>query len=428
MSLSWGNADSPRRNAAFLMSASVLGMVCSAINTILLTRFLGPDGYGALSFAVSIVGLFSPLTLLAFDAIIARYLLSKPETGTVIGTAVVVRSVLAVVVVALLFLLTPAVVVDEQSLSLVYWLSLAVLLQPASIVITFYLTHLRSRYTVALQIIGLVVATSQRVALVWFEADLIWFAIASLIDSALLASLLLALTLLHGRSKLVSLTFNAQMARALIGDSLPLMLAQFAIALNLRIDQVMIGRLMDAKAVGQYAAAARLSELWLFVPAAVSSSFFPRIMALANRKLDQHALTRSLVRYLVGVALVLAMATQLVAEDVVRLIFGAEFAPSAQVLCIHIWSAVFIFASYPINKVMTADNVLWGRTQARALAVLLNVVANLVLIPHFGIVGAAWATLLSYACGWVLFYALIPSTRPYFRTIVASLMPWLKVS
>ena len=48
----------------------------------------------------------------------------------------------------------------------------------------------------------------------------------------------------------------------------------------MKIDQVMIKEMLGAEAVGQYAAAVRLSEVWYFIPIIIASSLFPAIVIL----------------------------------------------------------------------------------------------------------------------------------------------------
>lgn len=419
----WGRADTPARNAAYLMAASVSGLFSSAVNTIVVARYLGADGFGQLSYSASLVGLVSPLMLLAFDAMITRHLLGSNAKGAVLGTAMLVRFVMALVCIGLLMALVPVAAGNDTQRRIIGWLSLGLLVQPVAIIAVFYSSYVRSRYVAAVQIMALMLAVGMRVALVLLQADIVWFAIAVFIDAVVMAVLLGLLGVAHAGSRFRQLSVDWRIARDLVRNSLPLMLAQLAIMLNLRIDQVMIGQMLDAAAVGQYAAAARLSEVWMFVPIAVSASFFPKMLLLTGRQIEQHRLTRTLIRFLVAVALVLVALTQLLASDIVHLLFGEDFSEAAVVLSIHIWSAIFIFASSPVNKLMTADNALWGRLLARSLAIAVNVLANWLLIPEFGIVGAAWATVLSYAAGWVLFYAVFPSTRSYFRIIMLSLLP-----
>jgi O-antigen/teichoic acid export membrane protein len=113
-------------------------------------------------------------------------------------------------------------------------------------------------------------------------------------------------------------------------------------------------------------------------------------------------------------ALAIAVAMSLTADWIVVLLFGEAFSAAVTVLQIHIWSGCFIFVRYLIGQhlVITEQEPL--SLFSHGMGALLNVGLNLWLIPKYGIVGAAWATLISYAYASFFFLFFAKRTREQF--------------
>jgi O-antigen/teichoic acid export membrane protein len=145
---------------------------------------------------------------------------------------------------------------------------------------------------------------------------------------------------------------------------------------------------------------------------ALMGALFP---VLWSRRSDAAAYSRSLqgsLDALVAMSLTLAVLVQFIGGPLVELLFGARFAASAPVLQIHIWAGVFIFMRALLSRWLLAEDLLRFSLVTHVTGAVMNVVLNLLLIPRYGAVGAAIATVIAYACaGWLALF-LSPRTRP----------------
>ena len=190
--------------------------------------------------------------------------------------------------------------------------------------------------------------------------------------------------------------------QALLGElmrgAMPLLLSGLAIMLYMRIDVVMLRSLAGTSATGVYAAAVRISELWYFVPVALASSLLPEI--LRSRADGAAAYGRRLQQFYdlnAAVALVAAAVTALIAGPLVAWAYGPAFAAAAPVLRWHAWAAVFVFVGVVRGQFLVNENLGWFYFAATGTGGVLNVLLNFWLIPRSGPLGAAQATLISYA-------------------------------
>jgi len=127
----------------------------------------------------------------------------------------------------------------------------------------------------------------------------------------------------------------------------------------MKIDQVMIGSMLNDHQVGLYSAAVKLSEAWYFVPVIISSSIFPSLVRdrEINKKRYIHKLqniSNSFTIVSVSFALVITIFSSLI----IKSIYGHKFFPAAPVLAIHIWSGVFVFLGVICSKYLILQKLL----------------------------------------------------------------------
>jgi len=196
------------------------------------------------------------------------------------------------------------------------------------------------------------------------------------------------------------LTFKKEIAMFLLKDSWPLILSGMVIAVYMKIDQVMIKEMLDAEAVGQYAAAVRLSEAWYFIPMVIASSLFPAIINAKKQSEElYYSRLQKLYDLMVWMAIAIALPMTFLSDWVVNLLYGGQYNQAGSVLMIHIWAGVMVFFGVARHKWTITQNLQKYEIYIDIVGAISNVVLNLVLIPNYGINGAALATLISYFIG-----------------------------
>jgi len=96
-------------------------------------------------------------------------------------------------------------------------------------------------------------------------------------------------------------------------------------------------------------------------------------------------------------------------------LFGERYAEAGPVLVIHIWTLVFVFLGTASSRHLVAENQQRMELNRTLIGAAFNVVANYILIPKYGIIGAAYATLASQAVASYLAYLFFPKFWYVFR-------------
>jgi polysaccharide transporter, PST family len=187
---------------------------------------------------------------------------------------------------------------------------------------------------------------------------------------------------------------------------------------------VMLGALSTERETGLYSAVVRLSEATIFVAMSVVTSFAPSVARLRATDLDRyrHQVLR-LMSLLSGLAMSYAIPVAALSTFIVSVVLGPRFDGAGPVLAVHVLSTVFVFLGLG-QTVWTVNESLQGWAMVRTITgAALNIGLNFLLIPPFGALGAAYATLIAYAwSGWVG-NLLARSTRPMFWIQLRSLDP-----
>jgi O-antigen/teichoic acid export membrane protein len=390
-------------------------MVVALFVGVYVARYLGPGKFGLLSYASSFVGLFAALATLGLDGIMVRELVKTPERRyELLGTAFWLKAGGAILMWIAVAAAVPFTHNDTQTNILIVIIALAVILQAFNVIDLNYQAEVKSKYVVCAKLVSLIISSITKLVFIWIEAPLVWFACVFLLDAVLQATGLLAMYL-RNTGKIGNWRWRWQTAKMLMSDSWPLILSGMVIAIYMKIDQVMIKEIMDASAVGNYAAAVRLSESWYFIPMAITSSVFPSIIN-AKKQSEQlyYQRLQKLYDLMVWLALAIAIPTTFLAPWIIRILYGKAFLPAAEVLSIHIWAGVFVFLGFANGRWIVAENVQYIAPIRSTAGGMMNIVLNIVFIPKYGINGAAITTLFSVLVASHIAFLFINKARRIF--------------
>ena len=384
-------------NTSWLMGHRVLSMVVALFVGVYVARYLGPERFGLLSYAGSFVGLFMALATLGLDDIMVRELVKTPKRRyELLGTAFCLKAGGAILMWIGIAAAVPFTHNDTQTNILIAIIALAAIFQAFNVIDLNYQAEVKSKYVVYAQLVSLVVSSITKLIFIWISAPLVWFACVFLLDAVVRAGGLTAMYLKNS-GNVWHWKWQWQAAKALLRDSWPLILSGMVISIYMKIDQVMIKEMLGAEQVGHYAAAVRLSEAWYFVPMTLTSSVFP---AIINAKKQSEELyyqrLQKLYDLMVWLAVAIALPTTFLAPWVIRVLYGEAFLPAAGVLSIHIWAGVFVFLGVAVGKWFLSENLQFIAMICATIGAMINVLLNFILGEKYGIVGYAYATLISY--------------------------------
>ena len=393
-------------NIAWQIGDKLLRMGVGLFVGVWVARYLGPEQFGKWNYAIAFSAIFGAMAGLGLDSLVVRELVRcKGENeDEIVGTTFYMRLAAAGLLCAVALGLSMAMEGDGLVVALVGLTTLSMVFQASNVVDFFFQSKMRSKNSVLAQNAAFVIAAVIRVVLLVTRQSLLWFAAVALLETILACLFQLQAYRRFGRSPL-AWRFNGKRALALLRDGWPFILTSLTAMLYMRIDQVMLGRMLGPKEVGMFSAAVKISEIWYFIPMSIMSSALPIIVASKEKGEGEYVKRlQQLNDALFTFGLLVGLAMTFASPWVIALLYGGKFQGSAGILSLHIWSGVAIC--------LGAAGSCWTLTENRqrvnivksVFGCVVNISLNLWLIPRLGARGAALASVVAQFATCLLFF------------------------
>lgn len=411
-------------NTLWIMGDKFLGLGITFFITVIIARYLGPTNFGIYSYVMSIVSLFAIAGHMGLSGLVIREIVKHPEDRSLIlGTTFVLK--LTGMTVGYIGILIYALV--YEGLGSIEFLLIAVagstlVLRCFDVIDYWFQAFVQAKYVSIANIIGLSIASAAKLIFVFLGLGLTYFILANILQVVALSLILLFLYLIKSDLSIRRWGFSWQKAKELLSQGWLVYLGSIFAILNLKIDQVMLKWYQGAEQVGIYAVAAQLSEAWYFIPTAIVASFFPKLIELKKHDFDMYQLRlQQLFSLLFLIALIVAIVVSLSGELIISIFFGEQYSVSSNILKIHIWAAIFIFMRAVFSRWILIENVLIFSLFTQGFGAFINVLLNYFWINEYGAIGAAYATLFSYASSSFIALLFYKKTRPIFLMMCKAL-------
>lgn len=383
------------RGIGVLSIAQAVAMGCAVLTAALLARAIGPEGYGIIGFGVAVISFFGIAVTLGTDTLGSREIARTPSRGgVVLGTILSFRFLLLIlfgaVFVGVCFGLDRTPI--QRTVLMIQGIGILVTV----LTLDFLFQGLNKlSFIAARQIIASLLVLAGVFLFVHQPGDVVaaaWVFVAAGLVSVLAvfpAAVRLSGGMVFDRSK--------ENWRRLLYPAMPLALTGAMNTVLFNTDTVMLGLMVDAHDVGLYSAAFRVLMVALVPAGIIQTVFHPRLSAVfGNSDAMRHTLSGFFV-VLLFAGFPITVAGMCLAEPTIRLLFGSDFLEAAPVLTILMGAGMLAYVRMISGPALLAWDAEKLHLKVTLIGATANVALNLVLIPMYGVVGAAVASLISQA-------------------------------
>jgi O-antigen/teichoic acid export membrane protein len=371
----------------------------NAVLSVLLIVFVSVHDYGIYSYAVALSAIGSSVMTAGLNGISVKELVNHREkNAAIVSGLLVVRELFAVfgfVIIGIVsFTSGDNVLVLAALLS-----TMALFARAFDAPEAWFLSNLRSAKPALVRIVVALALFGLRLAILFFYPN-IWLLLgmatieALAVSSGILWQYLRAADSPGLKRPAVSEVFG------LVRHSWPLLLSGLANQVNLKGSILVIQTMLGTPAVAVYSAAARLSEITFFLPVVFMNSTLPVLLEVRKSDgPDSRRYHRMLQRsydqaFWAGVGV--AVGVGIVGSIVIRLAFGEAYEESVSLLVIQLAACPFVFMAAVYSKWIIAEGYYWSSLVRHSMGAVANIGLNIMLIPEFGLIGSAMATVSSY--------------------------------
>ena len=395
-------------NAGWLLADKFIRLFLGVFVSAWVARYLGPEEFGELAYVLAYLAFFQAVATLGMDGIVVRDISREvSKEGEILGTVFTLRLLVG-------GLLWVSAIVgmgitkgwSERGLWLVAIAGSTLVFQVADTVDLWFQSQSQSKRTVVAKMIAYLGSSLIKVALVLSEAPLILFAAVLVVESVFAVA---ALTYAYKRFQSPNRwTFIGKRAWVLLSESWPFMLSGLSIMIYMRIDQLMISELLGDRALGVYAAMIPFSSLWHVIPMTMCVSLAPYIAR--KKALGEQSYYDALLyifRFFLALSVCISLSISVLANFLIDSVYGVQYLEAADVLKIHVFSCIPVFLGvaqglWVLNEKKSRLAIIKTATGA-----VCSVCLNLILIPRFGLEGAAIAAVCSQVCAAILINILV---------------------
>lgn len=411
------------KNASWIIICRIAQSILSLIISMIAARYLGPSNFGLINYASSITAFVLPVVRLGLNSVLVQEIVTNPkDEGKILGTSIMmglVSSFFAIIGCAAFVAIVNRDETDAIIVTLLY--SISLIFQMMELIHYWYQAKLLSKYTAITSLIARFVVSIYRIYIIIAGKSIYWFAIVSAMDYCIIA---VALLVIYKKKSGNKLEFSREYAGKMFSKSKHYILSDMMVAVFGQTDRIMLKLFKGNIASGFYSAAAVCSTMTAFVFSAVIDSLRPVIFQAKKNNEDTYRKYMTLLFCIIFyMALGQSVLLTVFAKPIVGLIYGSEYAPAAVVLAVITWYSAFSYIG-PVRDIwMLAENKQKYLWKINLFGAILNVMGNLILIPMFGAVGAAVASVITqFFTNFVLCFIYKP-IRPISGILLQSLNP-----
>lgn len=409
-------------NMKWLVGERIFQMVIALVINMVTARYLGVDNYGIINYVASFIAFFTPICSLGLEGIIIKELVDNPDKqGEVIGTAMGMRvcsSLLSMI--AILLLLTFLNPGDTVMLGVAVFQSLILIFNTADLFEFWYQSRLESRKSVKMKIISYFLVAIYKILILVFHKSIYWFALTNTLDMMVAYALLF---LSYRRDNGSQLTFSLKKGKDMLKISYNFIISGLMVAVYAQMDKIMLGKMLDTTAVGLYSVGIYICNLWNFIPNAIIVSLRPGILQAKqyNEELYIKKL-KQMYAIIIWVSILYAVAVCIFSKYIIWILYGKDFLGAREPLMIAVWYCGFSLIGSARDVWIISEKLQKYSKYFALVGALTNLILNFVLIPLWGMVGAASATLITQIMTGFVVTLPMKKTRNNNRYLIEALL------
>jgi len=361
---------------------------------ILSGRHLGSNDFGIFSFALALASIFAITTDFGLDDLIVREVTrDRRRAQEYFGNVIVWKAILSIFALLALFV-TVNILKSSTTIRMVAYLLglMAIFRSFITTIRAFFRAFERFDLESRLVVLDRVSLFGFAVLFLLLGRDVIVLACAFV--CVRFCTLIFALALLHRKVTRVVPRFNFQFIKAFQLQAMPFGLAFLCFGLYTYFDKIVISLMRSEAEVGLYNAGFQIYEGLMIVPVILGAVLYPRLSQLfvSDRGRLGDLLSRGM-KYMIVIALPVAAWGLLFSEDIVAKLFGQEYLETALSLSILLCGMVISFQNVLLHTFLNSIDRQKYMLITTLAGLFVAICLDLILIPRYGIVGAAIATI-----------------------------------
>jgi len=400
------------KNTAALFAAQFVTIILGLVLSIYIARMLGDVIFGKYSFALAFVAIFAVFSDLGYNTILIREVSrDKSQANKYLNNVISMRILLSIAIFALIVAIINLMGYPADTKNAVYLFGIYTLLTSISAVfkVTFRAFE-KMEYEAAITILANIIRITLGLSVLFWGYGLIELALTFVFSGVL--EVLFSILICRWKFIKPQIEFDFDFLKNTIRIALPLSITGISLLIYTKTDTLMLSMMKGDAVVGWYNAAYNLILGFKPIPQLFMNALFPLMSSYYESSKDSLKIISEIsFKFLFVLGLPLALGMTILADQIIHIFYGMQFINSVVALQILAWD-IFLFMMWTNGSfILIAANKQKMWAIAAVSTALINIAANLILIPPLSYVGAAIATIVAESlCVILVFYFVIIET------------------
>lgn len=393
------------KNTAWLFFGETIGRLLKLALVIYAARILGTEKWGVFSYVLSLAGVFSLFSDIGLNNLLTREMTKNGnEKYEYLSTIFSLKIILIFISACLLLIFAPHISkIPETNNFLFIMTALLVFDSMREFGIALNRASQKMETEAFIKILTNVSVSIIGLFFVFYMPTIKNILYVYVIGSAL--GSMVILYVLRKNFKNIFAKFSAKLTKPIFDFSWPFAILIFFGTIMTSTDVLMLGWLSTADQIGLYSIAQKLTQFLYLIPGLISIAIFPSFSKLAEEKdIRFNNIFEKVIRFLLLFGLPIVVGGIILSRDIIVLIFGAQYIAASATFSIMLGMVLVNYPTIIIDNAILAHNQQKRFLSFSIGAVILNIILNYILIPIYGVSGAAMATLASSAIAMFLVF------------------------
>lgn len=402
------------KNLSWIFVGNILHAILQYLINIIAARILTTSDYGIINYSATLITFFTSIGTLGFNYTITKKFADDEENSEkYIGTTILPRVIFSVLAILTIQILVRISDPQDSTLHLVtFCQSITIFLNSFDIFVYWFRYKNQANVVAIVRLVAFFFSATLRLGVLFVSKSIVLYVVGVIIESFLY---MLLLVFSYIKRKYPKPVYRQNIFKQMLRHSYPFIFSALLSTIYGQTDKIMLKAMLGVDAVAHYSVSLTLAGAISIIPITLIDGFRPEIM---KYKISDEELYKRRFRQLYALVFWMCIAycvfVTLFAKDIILILYGEKYLPAVGGMAVIVWYTSFSYFGAINNIYMVCENKTFWVQITTFIGALVNIVLNFALIPIYGLVGAAMASLMTQILINFLLLALVPSLRPCF--------------
>ena len=400
-------------NIFWMLLGNGIKVLSGILVTAYVARQLGVELFGIIAYSLSILTILMVISRLGMESLLVRNLAridDSQDRNSNIGMAYYLMQYTSLLVFVSGFAVVYYIFGDVDRTYVILIITISGLFQPMMVIDYNFQSQCLNAVNFKSKVFSIIIGSFVKIFLAWSGHGVMVIAAAYVLEPMLYYAMQsVSYNNIEHQKPILSWVYNSKKWKSNLLQSTPLVITGLLGILLTRFDHFYIDAVLGVESLSIYSVAVRFYESWIMFPQIVALAIIPILTYKLDKSKGQSDPIIQALIINISLSILFVVACYFGSEYVINLLFGREYIEASNVLIVLSYTTIFMSIGSLYFRVLINENNQKKIAIILLLTLVLNIILNLILVESMGVIGSAYAMLLSVGLVYSLFFLFDPS-------------------